>query len=57
MLNERQKKIGSIFINNGISSTIVIPKETAKKYVVDRHFHATIEDEQEGILIKTLEIK
>jgi hypothetical protein len=57
MLNELQKKIGSIFISNGIYSTLVIPKELAKKYAIDRPSHVTIEDTQEGILIKKLEIK
>lgn len=54
---ESQKKIASIFISNGISSTVIIPIELARKYAIDRPSHVTIEDTQEGILIKKLEVK
>jgi hypothetical protein len=51
---ENQKKIRSIFISNGISSTVIIAIELARKYAIDRHSHVTIEDTQDGILIKKL---
>lgn len=51
---ENQKKIASIFISNGISSTVIIPIELARKYAIDRHSHVTIEDTQDGILIRKL---
>jgi hypothetical protein len=51
---ENQKKIRSIFISNGISSTVIIPIELARKYAIDRRSHFTIEDTQNGILIKKL---
>jgi hypothetical protein len=54
--NENQKKIGSIFISNGISSTVIIPIDLARKYAIDRPSHVTIEDTQDGILIKKLEV-
>ena len=49
---ENQKKIGSIFISNGIYSTVIIPIELARKYAIDRPSPVTIEDTQDGILIK-----
>ena len=53
---ESQKKIASIFISNGISSTVIIPIQLARKHAIDRPSHVTIEDTQEGILIKKLEL-
>lgn len=51
---ENQKKIASTFVSNGISSTIIIPIELARKYAIDKPSHVTIEDTQGGILIKKL---
>ena len=51
---ESQKKIASIFISNGISSTVIIPIDLARKYALDKPSHVTIEDTQDGILIKKL---
>jgi hypothetical protein len=53
---ENQKKIASIFMSNGISSTVIIPIELARKYDIDRPSHVTIEDTENGILIKKLEV-
>jgi hypothetical protein len=54
---ENQKKIAPIFLRNGLSSTVIIPIELARKYNNDRPSHVTIEDTQNGILIKKLGIK
>jgi hypothetical protein len=54
---ENQKKIASIFISNGISSTVIIPIDLARKYAIDRPSHVTIEYTPNGILIKKLEVK
>jgi hypothetical protein len=54
---ENQKKIATIFMNNGISATVIIPIEFARKYAIDRPSHVTIEDTENGILIKKLEVK
>ena len=51
---ENQKKIASTFVSNGISSTIIIPIELARKYAIDKPSHVTIEDTQGGILSKKL---
>jgi hypothetical protein len=56
-LSENQKRIASIFISNGISATVIIPIDLARKYNIDRPSHVTIEDTQNGILIKKLEVK
>jgi hypothetical protein len=54
---ENQKKIAPIFMSNGLSATVIIPIELARKYAIDRPSHVTIEDTQNGILIKKLEVK
>jgi len=54
---QNQKKIASIFISNGISSTLIISIELARKYGIDGPSHVTIEDTRDGILIKKLEIR
>ena len=57
-LNERlEKKITSIFLSNGKSATMIIPIDLARKYSIDRPSHVTIEDTQNGILIKKLGVK
>ncbi|TLX88720.1 MAG: hypothetical protein E6L04_00100 [Thaumarchaeota archaeon] len=54
---QNQKKIAPIFLSNGLSSTVIIPIELARKYAIDRPSHVTIQDTQNGILIKKLEVK
>jgi len=53
---ENQKTIASVFISNGISSTLIILIKLARKYRIDKPSHVTIEDTQKGLLIKKLEI-
>ncbi|HEY7777460.1 MAG TPA: hypothetical protein VIA09_02875 [Nitrososphaeraceae archaeon] len=60
MNSNKQKKdvwIAPVFLSNGISSTLVIPIDLARKYEIDRPAHVTIHDTQIGILIKKLEVK
>lgn len=52
-----EKKIAPIFMSNGISATVIIPIEFARKDSIDRPSHVTIQDTQNGILIKKLEVK
>jgi Antidote-toxin recognition MazE, bacterial antitoxin len=54
---ENQKKIAPIFMSNGLSSTMIIPIELARKYGIDKPSHVTLEDTGNGILIKKLVIK
>jgi hypothetical protein len=60
-MNPHKKKmdirIAPIFLSNGISSTLVIPIELARKYEIDKPTHVTIQDTPDGILIKKLEVK
>jgi hypothetical protein len=51
---QNQKKIAPIFLSNGLSSTVIIPIELARKCAIDRPSHITIEDTQNGIRIKKL---
>jgi hypothetical protein len=54
---ENQKKIAPKFLSNRLSSRVIIPIELARKYDIDRPSHVTIEDNQNGILIKKLEVQ
>lgn len=54
---ENQMKIAPIFLSNGLSSTLIIPIELARKYSIDRPSHVTIEDTEQGLLIKKLEVQ
>jgi hypothetical protein len=61
MINVKPKqkenvRIAPIFLSNGLSSTLIIPIELARKYNIDKPSHVTIEDTQKGLLIKKLEI-
>jgi len=49
-----QKRISPIFLSNRLSSTLIIPIDLARKYSIDRPSHVTIEDTQNGLLIKKL---
>jgi hypothetical protein len=53
---ENEKKIASVFISNGISSTLIIPIKLARKCSIDKPSQVTIEDTQNRLLIKKLEI-
>jgi hypothetical protein len=53
---QQKKRIVPIFLSNGLSSTLIIPIELARKYNIDSPSHVTIEDAQNGILIKKLEV-
>ena len=50
------KKITSTFLTGKISSTIIIPIETARKYGLDKPSNVIIEEISEGILIKKLKL-
>ena len=54
---KNQKKIAPVFLSNGLSSTLIIPIELARKYSLDKPSHVTIEDTQNGILIKKLVVE
>ena len=54
---ENRKKIAPIFLGNGLSATVIIPIELARKYNIDRPTHVTIADTKKGILIRKLEVE
>jgi hypothetical protein len=60
MLEEQKfnnkKDIAPIFLSNGISSTLIIPIGIARHYGLDKPSHVVLEEKEEGILIKKLEI-
>jgi hypothetical protein len=50
-------KISKVFLSGGASSSIVIPIDMARKYGIDRHTYVSFEDNDQGIIIKKVEIK
>jgi hypothetical protein len=53
---ERRKEIAPIFLSNKISSTLIIPISIARRYGLDKPSHVILEEKEEGILIKKLNI-
>ena len=52
----RHKKITHTFLSGRLSSTLIIPIETARKYGLDQPSNVIVEEREEGILIRKLEI-
>jgi hypothetical protein len=50
------KKITRTFLSGRLSSTLIIPIETARKYGLDQPSNVIIEEREEGILIRKLVI-
>ena len=50
------KKITHVFLSGKLSSTIIIPIDAARKYGLDRPTNVVVEEHEEGILIKPVEI-
>ncbi|MDR4490056.1 MAG: AbrB/MazE/SpoVT family DNA-binding domain-containing protein [Candidatus Nitrosocosmicus sp.] len=48
--------IKTIFLSGKISSTLIIPKEIARKYGLDEPSNVILEESENGILIKKLEV-
>jgi hypothetical protein len=55
-IQKRSKEIVPIYLSNGLSSTLVIPINLARKYQIDKPSYVTVEGTEEGILIKKMEI-
>ena len=51
------KGIGKIFLINKISATLIIPIELARKHGLNQPSHVTIEDTDQGILIRKLDFQ
>lgn len=52
----KQTHISPIFLSNGVSSTLVIPREMAKHMKIDQPCHVTLQEKNEGIFIKKLKV-
>jgi hypothetical protein len=50
------KKITHTFISGKLSTTLIIPIETARRYEIDKPSNVLIEETEDGILIKKLVI-
>lgn len=50
------KKIKHTFLSGNISSTLVIPIDTAHKYGLDKSANVVVEERDEGILIRKVEV-
>jgi len=49
------KKITHVFLSGKLSSTIIIPIDTARKYGLDKPSNVVVEERDDGILIKPVE--
>jgi hypothetical protein len=50
------KEIASIYLTNKVSATLIIPIEMARRQGMDQPSRVTVEEINEGILIKKLHI-
>ena len=53
---EKKVFVKPIFLSGKISSTLIIPKEIAKKYGLDEPANVILEENENGILIRKLEV-
>jgi adenosine deaminase len=51
------KRITHTYLSGKLSTTLIIPIETARKYGIDKPSNVIVEETDDGILIKKLEIK
>jgi hypothetical protein len=54
--NNEDKEITKTWITGSCSCTLVIPKEFAKEYGLDKPSHIIIEKKPDGLFIRKLEI-
>ena len=55
--NERYgKRVVHTFLSGKVSSTLIIPLETARKYGLEKPSDVIVEETQNGILIRRLDI-
>lgn len=50
------KKVTHTFLSGKLSATLVIPIDTARKYGLERPANVVVEEKDDGILIRKLEI-
>ena len=56
MIKKNKKDVTTTFLTGKMSCTLIIPKEIAKEYGIDKPSHVVVEATDEGILINKLEI-
>ena len=54
-IQKRDKEIVPIHLANGVSSSLTIPVELARKYHINKRTYVTVEGTKDGILIKPME--
>ena len=54
-IQKRDKEIVPIHIANGVSSSLTIPIDIARKYHINKPTYVTVEGTTDGILIKPME--
>ena len=55
--NKEGKEITKTWLAGQSSCTLVIPKETARQYEIDKPSYVVVEKQPEGILIKKFELE
>jgi hypothetical protein len=50
------KKVTHTFLSGRLSATLIIPIDTARKYGLDRPANVVVEERDDGILIRKLDI-
>jgi hypothetical protein len=50
------KRITHTFLSGKLSSTLIIPIDTARRYRLDKPANVVVEEKPEGILIRRLDI-
>jgi hypothetical protein len=50
------KEVAKIFLINKLSATLIIPIQTARKYGIDKLSNVVVEEQENGILIRKLEL-
>lgn len=49
---KKYKRITHTFLSGRLSSTLIIPIETARKYGLDQPSNVIVEEREEGILVR-----
>ena len=57
MSENNSKRIVRTWITGKCSCTLVIPKEFAREYGLDQPSHVVVEKQDEGLLIKKLDLE
>jgi hypothetical protein len=52
-----KKEVTKIFLSGRLSATLIIPIEMARRHGLEKPSHVIVEERQEGILIKKLELE